>query len=208
MRSRHVAAAFLVMLALWQIGSGLWIPAKALIAQALLRDAWAATANDGAPVRPWPWADTWPIGRLRADAHGVDLIVLAGASGSTLAFGPGHLDGSALPGEPGTIVVSGHRDTHFRFLESVREGDAFELAPPGRPPTRYVVTATEIVDMRDSSLRLSGADSLVLVTCYPFDAVEPGGPLRYVVVARPVPDRGSSRLITAGEVPRDPGSAL
>jgi sortase A len=24
---------------------------------------------------------------------------------------------------------------------------------------------------------------LTLVTCYPFDAVEPGGPLRYVVVA-------------------------
>jgi sortase A len=27
---------------------------------------------------------------------------------------------------------------------------------------------------------------LILVTCYPFDAIVPGGPLRYVVYARKV----------------------
>ncbi len=29
---------------------------------------------------------------------------------------------------------------------------------------------------------------LTLVTCYPFDAIVPGGPLRYLVFAEAVPD--------------------
>jgi sortase A len=41
-----------------------------------------------------------------------------------------------------------------------------------------------IVDRRDTSvLTTSPGPTLTLITCYPFDAVVPGGPLRYVVVA-------------------------
>ena len=39
-----------------------------------------------------------------------------------MAFGPGHLSGTPLPGEAGNAVVSGHRDTHFAFLRGLREG--------------------------------------------------------------------------------------
>jgi len=41
----------------------------------------------------------------------------------------------------------------------------------------------EIADARTTDLRLDDGTSLVLVTCYPFDAIDAGGPLRYVVTA-------------------------
>lgn len=187
MRSRHVAAAFLVLLALWQIAQGLYIPAKAVVAQLLLRDAWGQTTEENDQVRPWPWADTWPIARLVATAHDVDLIVLAGVSGTTLAFGPGHMDGSALPGRSGQVVLSGHRDTHFRFLRHLKPGDELLLEMPDARLLRYVVRRSTVVDSSKDRLRLDGeGNSLLLVTCYPFDAIDPGGPLRYLVEALPV----------------------
>src|SRR5512134_469774 len=106
-----------VAIGLWQVGQGGWIYAKALLAQHMLQHAWARTLAGEREVRPWPWADTWPVARLRVPVHGIDLIVLDGVSGRTLAFGPGHAGGSAPPGAPGTAIISGHRDTHFRFLQ-------------------------------------------------------------------------------------------
>jgi sortase A len=169
---------------LWHLGHGAWIYAKARLAQHLLQRAWVRTLAGEPDVKPWPWADTWPVARLRVPAHDADLIVLDGVSGRTLAFGPGHAAGSAVPGAPGTAIVSGHRDTHFRFLERVRAGDEVVIDTPGRLPARFVVRETAIVDARTAVIRRDAdAATLALVTCYPFDAVRPGGPLRYVVVA-------------------------
>jgi sortase A len=50
---------------------------------------------------------------------------------------------------------------------------------------RYRVTETRIADTRRGPLRAAG-DGILLVTCFPFDAISPGGPLRYLVVARPL----------------------
>src|SRR5262245_861260 len=113
-------ALLLAVLALEPLGRGAWIRAKPRLPSTLLPKAWARTARGEPHARPWPWADTWPVARLRVPAHGVDLIVLSGVSGRTLAFGPGHVPESAAPGTPGTAIVIGHRDTHFRFLEYVR----------------------------------------------------------------------------------------
>jgi sortase A len=174
----------LAAMGLWHLGHGAWIYAKARLAQHLLQRAWVRTLAGEPDVKPWPWADTWPVARLRVPAHDADLIVLDGVSGRTLAFGPGHAAGSAVPGAPGTAIVSGHRDTHFRFLERVRAGDEVVIDTPGRLPARFVVRETAIVDARTAVIRRDAdAATLALVTCYPFDAVRPGGPLRYVVVA-------------------------
>src|SRR5262249_61701653 len=62
-----------------------WIPVKAQVAQILLLRAWDRTRAGTATAKPWPWADTWPVGRLRVPRLGVDEIVLAGASGNALA---------------------------------------------------------------------------------------------------------------------------
>jgi len=179
-----IAIVALVVAGTWQLGSGLWIHVKAHLAQHLLQRAWARTLAGERDVKPWPWADTWPVARLTVPAHGVDLIVLAGASGRTLAFGPGHADGSAAPGAAGTAIVTGHRDTHFAFLARVRAGDALVLELPGRTPVVFRVRETAVVDARTAVVASDDATSaLVLLTCYPFDAVMAGGPLRYVVTA-------------------------
>jgi sortase A len=165
-------------------GNGLYIYAKAELAQVLLHAAWARTQVSGAPFKPWPWADTHPVARLIAPGHAADLLVLSGASGRTLAFGPGHLDGSASPGAVGNSVITGHRDTHFRFLQDVAAGDALLVEVRNGTRRHFRVRRTYIADFRALEIpRDTPTPMLTLVTCYPFDAVNPGGPLRYVVVA-------------------------
>jgi sortase A len=171
--------------------NALWIPAKAALAQLLLQRAWAQTLHGERHVKPWPWADTWPLARLRMEQHGVDLIVLAGASGRTLAFAPGHLDGTTRPGLPGNIVLSGHRDTHFGFLEKVQPGELLSLESADGASQTYRVVARHVVYDDDVYvLDDDGEALLTLITCYPFDAVIPGGPLRYVVRAELVEGAG------------------
>lgn len=162
-----------------------WLHAKAWLAQALLQQAWTATRAAQTAHKPWPWADTHPVARLRVAAHGVDQIVLAGDAGRSLAFGPGWAEASAAPGQAGPSVISGHRDTHFAFLQALAPGDAIELESP-RGTRRYVVAALRVADVRREALALDGRDALWLVTCWPFDALSAGGPLRYVVRAEPV----------------------
>lgn len=183
--ARLIVMALLVF-ASCQAAAALYIPAKAWVAQRLLERAWTQAAAGDVSARPWPWADTTPVAHLRVPALDVDLIVLEGASGRTLAFGPALVDGSTEPGGMGATLIAGHRDTHFRFLRELRIGDAMELEGASGVRERFIVRLTDIVDSRESELRLDASRRrLVLVTCYPFDAVAPGGPLRYVVVAEP-----------------------
>ncbi len=184
-KRRRDASIVLFAAAALLFGQGVWIHAKASVAQVLLRRAWRLTAAEGKTVAPWPSADTFPIARLRAPRLREDVIVLAGVSGRSLAFGPGHLDGSARPGEPGNCVISAHRDTQFAFLRRLEKGDVIELETPGGGLHRYRVFERRVADKKQVGLFESTPDAtLTLVTCYPFEAVTPGGPLRYVVRAR------------------------
>ncbi len=179
----------LAIAGLWLLTNGAWIHAKAALAQVLLERAWQETQHGASHVRPWPWADTWPVARLEIPRLDSSLIVLSGASGRTLAFGPGHTQGTALPGESGTAIISGHRDTHFAVLRELRRGDALRVERADGGLVRYEIETLEIVDSRTSRLRASREGStLVLVTCWPFDALTPGGPMRFVATARSVAD--------------------
>lgn len=158
---------------------GAWIHVKAALAQVLLEMSWRTAA------RPWPWADTHALAKL--EVGGDTIIVLAGASGRTMAFGPGHVDGTALPGQRGNCVITAHRDTHFAKLRNVAAGDRLALRTAGSQRIEYEVTRTMVVGKNETwVLQDDGVDKLTLITCYPFDAVLPGGPLRYVVIAERV----------------------
>jgi sortase A len=179
------AGAFLIALGLWQGGEAAYIEAKAWLAQDLLDSAWSDTLGGAQQVKPWPWADTWPVALLTVPDLGVERIVLAGASGRTLAFGPAHLDGTAPAGATGHAVLTGHRDTHFRFLRDLTPGMALRVQRPDGTWRGYRVAATEVLDARSARLTAAaGGAHLTLVTCYPFDTIVPGGPLRYAVYAR------------------------
>ncbi len=183
-----ILTVFFLAVGLWQIGEGSWIYAKARFAQVLLRRAWTRTLAGETQVLPWPWADTWPVGRLRVPSEKIDLIVLNGAYGRTLAFGPAFAESSALPGAGGTTVLTGHRDTHFSFMRHLRESDEVVIDTPDGHSLRYRVHESRVVDARTDSIRLTDdGDELILVTCYPFDAIGSGSPLRYLVRAIPAP---------------------
>ncbi len=187
-RRTALRAAVLVLAAAgaWQVGAALFIPAKAVVAQILLHRAWDTTLAGGDRVKPWPWADTWPVARLRLPDHGTDLIVLAGAHGQALAFGPGHVAGTAPPGRRGLSMIGGHRDTHLKVLAKLKPGSRVEIQRPDGATRVYRVEATTIADATEPWAAPADADRLVLVTCYPFDALIPGGPLRYLVQATPL----------------------
>ncbi len=183
MRTRY-AARILFVLGVLCLGQASWIHAKALVAQVLRRRAWAETQRGAQTARPWPWADTWPVARLRSEQHGVDLIVLEGATGEATAFAPGRVVGTARPGHDGNVGIVGHRDTHFAFLEGIAPGDVMRLTAPDAAERRYEVVAVRVVHESDTSaLEPTESSMLTLVTCYPFRAAVPGGPLRLVVRA-------------------------
>lgn len=182
---RRTALVLLLGIGGWQLASGLWLYAKAGLAQVLIDQAWQRNRAAGhTQARPWRWADTTPVARLVFVRQAESFVVLSGESGRVLAFGPGHRPDSPLPGGAGNSVISGHRDTHFRVLRHLRAGDQIEVEALDGRLRRYRVADTQIVDHRDLHVLADrGIDELTLVTCWPFDAIAPGGPLRYVVKA-------------------------
>lgn len=174
----------LLGLGAWQVGGATWIHGKALVAQVLLEQSWQnrLAGQPDYAAKPWPWADTSPLARLEIPRLGVDQIILSGASGRTLAFGPGHLRGTALPGTKGHSVISGHRDTHFTFLRDLDPGDELHVQRSDGHTVTYRVTGHQVIDARDAHFSdTPDRAAITLVTCYPFNALEPNGPLRYVV---------------------------
>mgnify|MGYP001611114118 CR=1 FL=1 len=181
LRLRTLTLLLLAGLGLWQTGTAAWIHAKAELAQVLLERAWEKNLAGDARARPWPWADTWPVARLRIPSRGVDVIVLQGDSGRSLAFAPGMAAGSTAPGQPGTTLISAHRDTHFEPLADIQPGDRIEVeTSQGR--WTYRVLYTDVVDARHTGVGSNPLrDELVLVTCYPFESLVHGGPYRMVI---------------------------
>ena len=200
---RAVIAALMVM-GLASFAGGAGLHAKAWLAQWLIERAWQRSVAAGDAVRPWPWADTEPVGRLVFVRQARDLVVLSGDSGRTMAFGPGHRIQTAAPGAAGNSVVSGHRDTHFRVLRELRQGDEVRVQGRDGGWRSYRVTGMQIVDKSRVDLAEDhGRDELTLVTCWPFDALRAGGPQRYVVQAQADPQGGlrTDRLDTASRHP-------
>jgi sortase A len=181
--TRFAASLALALAGLVLVGQGAYIHAKALLAQVLLERAFAETIAGGRDVKPWSWADTWPVARIEVRRLHASAIVLAGSSGQALAFGPGHVELTADAGERGVAVYSAHRDTHFHFLKGVVIGDEIAVTRSDGRTFRYRADRTSVVRFDASGIDpLSDAYELVLSTCWPFDAVTPG-PERYLVHA-------------------------
>ncbi|WP_051122660.1 class GN sortase [Euryhalocaulis caribicus] len=168
-------------------GQGLYLSAKAEVAQLLLNRAWDRSVQSHTAAKPWPWADTWPVARLSAPRLKQSAVVLAEAGGEAMAFGPAHLSQTPQPGTPGVSVIAAHRDSHFAFLKDLKTGDTLVLET-GDGQKAFKVTGFEVVDHQASGIHPDGGPPrLALVTCYPFGAMQPG-PLRYIVWAEPEPE--------------------
>ena len=178
-----IIAALLALAGLTLGGQGLYIHAKAALAQVLLERAFSESLATGSAVKAWRWADTWPVARIEVPRLSASEIALAGASGEALAFGPGHLDGTPEAGEPGTAVYAAHRDTNFAFLKDIRAGDEIRVTRRDGETVRFRVEGMRVAAWNASGIDPhAGGRRIALVTCWPFDAMT-RGPLRYVVEA-------------------------
>lgn len=135
-----------------------------------------------AVVRAEPW-EGGPVGRLDIPRVHLSVIVAEGDDDATLARAVGHLPGTAFPWNMGNVVLAGHRDTFFRPLQKLHEGDEIRLTT-AHGTFAYRVTRMEIVDPSDISVVApTPGRSLTLITCYPFIYVG-SAPERFIVHAR------------------------
>jgi sortase A len=134
--------------------------------------------------------------RVTAPRIGLDAIVVEGTSRDDLLVGPGHMTDSALPGENGNVVITGHRDTFFRHIYELNKGDEILVERNGKV-FHYEVTGKKIVDPTDISVAKPTPDArLTLITCYPTYYIGPA-PQRLVVFAKLVKQEPSSpRAVT------------
>ena len=161
-----------------------------MLAQSLMGRAWERTLAGEREVKPWPWADTWPVARLTVPDRKIDLFVLAGANGRAIAFGPGHVFGTALPGEDGNSVIGGHRDTHLAFLRDLKPGGELIVERQNGSLRHYRMKSAQVLDEKETwVMKQGGGTRMTLITCYPFDALTAGGPQRYVVFADAIQNR-------------------
>lgn len=88
------------------------------------------------PPEPIPFHPEEAPGRgeelafLRIPKIGLDEVVFEGVDPGTLKNGPGHMEGTPIPGQPGNAVVSGHRTTYgapFFDFDLLEEGDRIEV---------------------------------------------------------------------------------
>lgn len=190
--SKHKWVTLSLLLGVYHFSGGIYIYAKAELAQYLIADAWHKNLKSDKPHKPWPWADTHPISELIIKDK--SWYVLAGASGRNLAFAPSHLSSTPEPGEKGNSVIVGHRDTQFNSLKRLQKGDIIEVKTTHKRQ-QFKVTMLRIAlhSQLEYVLNNNNNDSfdvdqpsITLVTCYPFDSVVPNPTHRYIVRAIPI----------------------
>ncbi|PTA50056.1 class GN sortase [Shewanella morhuae] len=199
-RTQRFLVVGLCLIGATLLGKGFYMQAKAHFAQYLIEQAWTKTLADGKSHKPWSWADTYPVAKLsiyRQPAENTaseaelddSLYVLAGASGRNLAFGPSMMLSSAPAGQIGNTVIAGHRDTHFAILNGMAVGRRLSLQTLKGNNIIYEVVATQVVHETATQFMAPSDDNrLTLITCYPFEALQGGAELRFVVQAIPVDD--------------------
>jgi len=123
------------------------------------------------------------VARIDIPRLKVSEAVIEGDDTDTLRHAVGHIPGTALPGQPGNIGLAGHRDSFFRKIGQLKDGDTLILET-ARGTFSYHVAKRAIVAPNDTSvLNSTNEPALTLVTCYPFRYIGPA-PKRYVITAR------------------------
>ena len=127
-----------------------------------------------------------PYGRIEIPRLGLSAIIREGIDPHTLLIAVGHVPGTALPGEDGNAVLTGHRDTFFRRLAEVRLNDAIRIVTPDEVYDYRVDDTHVTTPDRTEVLAPTAAPTLTLITCYPFTFIGPA-PRRFIVRARQLP---------------------
>lgn len=161
-----------------------WDEAEARAVVALARRTSSGSGRMFAPI-----VHGAPVARLIVPRLGLDEIVLEGVDDDVLNAGPGHLPGSAFPGERGNAVISAHRDRHFAKLGELRLGDTV-VTESGAHRGAWVVIAKRVIEADAPALFHTSDATLTLTTCWPIRYLG-SAPERLLVTAKPVALPGS-----------------
>ena len=133
--------------------------------------------------------DGTPIGRLLIPRIDLDEIILEGIEAEDLNAGPGHLPGTALPGERGNAIISAHRDRHFNHFDALKVGDTV-VTESSIGQRSWQIVSQRIVDKDDPALFRTSDETLTLTTCWPIQYLG-SAPSRLIVTAKPVGRAGA-----------------
>ena len=133
----------------------------------------------------WSAARGTPVARMVIPRLGLDEVVVEGVSEDELRAGPGHMIGSAIPGDSGTSVISAHRDRHFHALARVAVGDTI-ITDSERGTVTWMVSRIRVVRADDPALHSTADPTLLLTTCWPIRYLGPA-PDRLIVEAKRAP---------------------
>jgi LPXTG-site transpeptidase (sortase) family protein len=154
--------------------STLWIPQGTLSMQ---RNGTRIVPGESVSSPAGALVARMAIPRLRTE-----WFVVSASTPDALHRGPGHVAGTAFPGEVGNCVIAGRCGSHFNVLKSIKEGDHVVLEV-SMGEVLYRVTETAVVSSGDAAIfRRSDKSMLTLLTCYPFDHAATS-PQRFVVRA-------------------------
>jgi len=205
--SRKLIATLLLIIGCVLTIQASWLPAKAWVSQQLIQHSWQQAMaaqkrnqanlpsqkinNEGGiisqqvTIKPWPWADTFPIAELAFERLDKSIVVLNGGDPTTLAFSAGAIAPFNQTHASKPFVVAGHRDSHFSFLEDIAMKDVISLTDAQGRDRLYQVERIDIVDASSGQMPLLADESnLVLITCYPFQGIGSDSDERYVITAK------------------------
>lgn len=178
-------ASLLTCFALGLIAHSAWLPSKAWLSQQLINYSWHQSQGNTKQITPWPWADTHPVAKMVIARLNKELIILQGVDPTTLAFSAGAMHQYSRLTLNKPFVIAGHKDSHFSFLQDLQMKDIISLTNKEGKNQLYQVEHMEIIDSEEQALQIIEQDpNLVLITCYPFNPLESGGSLRYVITAK------------------------
>ena len=179
-----VLGCCLIILGLVGITKASLMPIKAIIGQHYLEVAWKESLKSNKLSKPWKSADFYMIGELKVPKLKVSRVILNSVSGEAMAWSIGRVTNlnHAIDKQP--IILAGHRDSHMQFMSELNIGDKIELTMSDGLMTTYIISGTEVSDKPEvalSPVRL-GSKSLILTTCWPFNAMK-SGDQRYLIFA-------------------------
>lgn len=141
-----------------------------------------ASANPSVPLYPAHPVKGETLGSLSFPVLKQEFPIIEGTGTLELKKGVGHMTETAMPGEADNCVLSGHRDTVFSRLGSLRKGDQVIVQAAAGTFT-YEIRLIRIVHKNDRTVVVPADHAVLTVsTCYPFNYVG-AAPDRYVLVA-------------------------
>ena len=175
----------LIILGLFGIAKASLMPIKAIIGQHYLEVAWKDSLKSNKLSKPWKSADFYMVGELIVPKLKISRVILNSVSGEALAWSIGRINNVGSSSSRGPIILAGHRDSHMQFMSKLNIGDKIELMMTDGVLKTYEISQLEVTDKPElkTSYTSINDESLVLTTCWPFNASR-SSQQRYIVVAQ------------------------